>query len=128
MRSRVILAACVLAAAVAGALILLPMATAPVQEDAGTFSLSPGDHREVCHTLKPGDKRRYSFTSTVPLEFNIHYHVDDAVIDLAVGHNVQSKEGLMAPGAEREEIYCWMWVNLQRQRAELTFRIWAESP
>ncbi len=123
MRSRVVLAACVLAAVVAGALILLPMAPAPLQEDAGTFGLSPGDHREVCHTLKPGDKRRYSFTSTVPVEFNIHYHVEDAAIDLAVGHNLRGKDGLMSATAQREEIYCWMWVNLQRQSAELTFRI-----
>lgn len=128
MRSRVILAACVLAASEVGAQIQPPVETALIPQGATTLGISPGYQREVCQTLKRGEKRRYSFTSNVPLEFNIHYHLEEAVIHLAVGHDVQSKEGLMAPGADREEIYCWMWVNLQMQPAELTFRIWEEAP
>ena len=128
MRFRVIFAACILAASEAVAPIQPPVAAAPVQQDGGTLGIGSGYYREVCHTLKRGDKRRYSFTSTVPLEFNIHYHSEDAVIDIAVGHDVRRKEGIMAAGVDGEEIYCWMWVNLQVHPAELTFRIWNEEP
>lgn len=125
MRSRVILAACVLAASEA---VTPRVETASVRQSATTLGISPGYHQEVCHALKRGDERRYSFTSTVPLEFNIHYHLEDAVIDLAVGHNVRSKAGLMVAAADREETYCWMWVNLQMHPAELTFRIGEDAP
>lgn len=128
MRSRVILAACVLAASEAITPIQPLVEAASAQQDAGTLGIASGYYREVCHTLKRGDKRRYSFASTVPLEFNIHYHLEDAVIDLALGHDVRSKEGIMAAGVDGEEIYCWMWVNLQMHPAELTFRIWKEEP
>jgi hypothetical protein len=128
MRSRVIFAACVLAASEVGAQIQPPVEPVSMEQDAGTLGIWPGYQREVCHTLKRGDKRRYSFKSDVPLEFDIHYHMEDAVVYLAIGHGVQSKEGFMAAGADGEEIYCWMWVNLQMQPAQLTFRIWEETP
>lgn len=127
MRSRVILA-CIVAASGAGAPTQPPAETVLMEQDAGTLGIASGYYREVCHTLKRGDKRRYSFTTSVPLDFNIHYHAEDAVIDLALGHNVRSKEGVMAAGVDGEEIYCWMWVNLQVRRAELTFRIWKDAP
>lgn len=127
MRSQIILAACILAAFEVGAPIPAPAEPASAQQGATTLGISPGYEREVCHTLKRGNKRRYNFTSTLPLEFNIHYHLEETVIYLAVGHDVRSKEGLMAAGADREEIYCWMWVNLQMQPTELTYRIWEEA-
>ena len=122
MRSRIIPAACILAAFAAGAPIPAPAEPVSMQPGATTLGIASGYEREVCHALKRGDKRRYSFTSNVPLEFDIHYHLEEKVIYLAVGHHVQSKEGIMAAGAE--EIYCWMWINLQMEPAELTFRIW----
>lgn len=127
MRSRIILAACVLAAFEAGAPIQAPAEPASSPQDATTLGIASGYEREVCHALKRGDRRSYSFTSTVPLEFNIHYHLEDTVVYLAMGHGVQSREGRMAAGADREEVYCWMWINLQMEPAELTFRIW-EAP
>ena len=128
MRPRVIFAAGVLAAAEVSAQIQPPVEPGSLQQDAGTLGIGPGHHQEVCHALKPGDKRRYSFTSNAPVDFNIHYHVAETVIYLAVGHNLRSKEGLMAAGVDGEEIYCWMWVNLQKQPAKLTFRIWEDAP
>lgn len=128
MRSRVILAACILAAIEAGVPIQAAAESAPEQQGATTLGISPGYEREVCHSLKRGNMRRYSFTSSVPLEFNIHYHLEETVIYLAVGHDVRSKEGIMAAGADREEIYCWTWLNLQMQPTQLTFRIWEDAP
>lgn len=128
MRPRVIFAACVLAAYEVSAQIQPPVEPASIQQDAGTLGIWPGYQQEVCHALKRGDKRHYSFTSNAPLEFNIHYHLEETVIYLAVGHDLRSKEGLMAAGADGEESYCWMWVNLQMHPAELTFRIWEEAP
>ena len=128
MRPRVIFAACVLAASAVSAQIQPPMKPVSMQQDTGTLGIWPGDPQEVCHALKRGEKRRYSFTSNAPLEFNIHYHLEETVIYPALGHDMRSKEGIMAAGADGEEIYCWMWVNLRKHPAELTFRIWEEAP
>ena len=128
MRPRVIFAACVLAASAVSAQIQPPMKPVSMQQDTGTLGIWPGDPQEVCHALKRGEKRRYSFTSNAPLEFNIHYHLEETVIYPALGHDMRSKEGIMAAGADGEEIYCWMWVNLRMRPAELTFRIWEDAP
>ena len=74
-------------------------------------ALEPGKVHEVCERLEKGDKRRYHWKATAPVDFNIHYHEGEKVT-FPVKRDAMRGDGgtFIAPVAQD---YCWMWTARQ---------------
>jgi hypothetical protein len=100
-----------LAAALLGAAQLCACAPAPITGDAPKavvkHPLTPYAIHEECAELKPGDRLDYTFESTEPVDFNIHYHEGDAVAMPVVRERSRGDAGVFAPPLARH--YCLMW-------------------
>lgn len=69
-----------------------------------------GGFLELCGTLPAGLTIDWSFTSSVPLESNVHYHEGKQVMYPAKHPPAASvKDQLIV---KTEQHYCWMWSNL----------------
>ena len=73
------------------------------------FAAAPGKLVEYCGDLKAGDKVGWHFEVSAPLDFNIHYHVGDAVHFAAKQAGVATAKGEL--NAPSDQDYCWMWTN-----------------
>jgi len=62
---------------------------------------------EDCVRLAPGDRVEYRFESTEPVDFNIHYHDDKAVVMPVVREQSREDAGMYAAQIARD--YCLMW-------------------
>ena len=83
---------------------------------------------EECLPLVPPQVLEYSFTASKGLEFNIHYHGDEAVYPVQ-GSGVLEWQGVFDPTAcksyssEQPPFFCLMWTNPHEEEVELYFDI-----
>ncbi len=68
--------------------------------------------------MMPRDVLNYSFTSSAPLDFNIHCHEGGNVI-CPVKTTSAGETGKYY--AEKEQIYCLMWTNTQTTPVQLKY-------
>lgn len=74
-----------------------------------SVSVAPGKFAEVCGKLPAGLKVRWNFEASVPLDFNVHYHVDkDAIFPSKLTAVATAKDTL---DTKIDQHYCWMWSN-----------------
>lgn len=96
-------------------LLLAMLSAAPLAmaADKTTVSIGPGDSHEDCSPVGPGQTFNYSFTSTAPVAFSIHYHKEPrAKIVFVLKKRPATKlEGGYSPKEKHE--YCLMWTNTQ---------------
>lgn len=86
-----------------------------------TASVAPGKFVEVCGRLPRGSLIRWSFESTVPLDFNIHYHEGRRVVVPERRDGAATAGGtLLTPVAQD---YCWMWTQRGSVEAPLTLTL-----
>lgn len=83
-----------------------------------TAELPAGQVLEVCGRLQAGVVVAWRHDTSVPMAFNIHYHVGKDVVYPA---QVASTRG----GSDRlrvtqEQDYCWMWMNKTGGAATVT--------
>jgi hypothetical protein len=78
--------------------------------------LAPGKIHEACLRLDAGEKRRYSWKSSAPLDFNIHYHRGDEVFYPVKRQRMRGDGGAFT--AKSGEDYCWMWTGKAAARLE----------
>lgn len=71
------------------------------------FGLAAYAIHEECRSLAPGDRLDYSFSSTAPVAFNIHYHDSNAVLMPIARDAVTADSGIFQPVVRQE--YCLMW-------------------
>ncbi len=71
--------------------------------------VEPGKFVELCGKLALGDVIRWEFAASVPVDFNIHYHVGKEAEFPAKQAQVTSGQDTLRV-AVRED-YCWMWTN-----------------
>lgn len=83
--------------------------------------LAPGQFAEVCGRLGKGRAIAWSFKSSQPTVFNIHYHEGCKVEYPARFEGARSAEGLLMPALDQD--YCWMWSNPTGASAELTLSL-----
>lgn len=93
--------------------VLLPFValTASASEGAGSYSLNlkAKAFDERCLQLAAGESIRYRFRSTVPVDFNIHFHRGaDVVYPVKQSAVSEADASFRAPAAEG---YCLMWEN-----------------
>jgi len=89
--------------------------------DSGRFahntSLAPGKFVEACDKLPQGSKVAWSFRSSAPLHFNIHYHEGKEVKFPARQDGSSGAEGRLDVPVAQD--YCWMWTNKDKTVATL---------
>ena len=104
-------AACALGAALLAAAPLLACAPAPITAAApkavAGHPLPPYEVHEECVELKPGDRLDFSFESTEPVDFNIHYHEGNAVVMPLVREKSREDAGMYSVRIAQD--YCLMW-------------------
>ena len=84
-------------------------------------SVEPGKFVELCGKLAPGDAIRWEFAASLPVDFNIHYHVGKEAEFPAKQAQVSSGQDTLRV-AVRED-YCWMWSNKSSSRARIDARL-----
>lgn len=83
-------------------------------------SLAAGKIHEECMTLKRGDQLEYAFEARSNLDFNIHYHVGDAVHFPVKETGATRAESVFRPAIEQG--YCLMWSNPGAIPVEFRYR------
>jgi hypothetical protein len=63
----------------------------------------------------------FSFTSSRPLDFNLHYHEGDQAVYPVVKKGVASYEGSYSVETERN--YCLMWTKTHQQPVKLNYSV-----
>ena len=71
-------------------------------------ALANGKVHEACARLDKGEKRRYHWKSTAPLDFNIHYHEGNEVFYPVKRAGMRGDGGTFV--AKIAQDYCWMWT------------------
>ena len=110
-----VMIACLVAAGPAGA----EEARAP-EASAKSVKLPANEFHEECMELAVGQRLGYSFRSTAPLDFNVHYHRAGKVYYPIRKRGVSALGGSYRP--TRSDGYCLMWKNAGRKPAELKYR------
>jgi hypothetical protein len=71
--------------------------------------LAPSSFHEACEKLSPGQKAAFSFSTSKPVDFNVHYHTMEGAVYSMREENIASKSGEVS--AEVKATYCCMWTN-----------------
>ena len=86
-----------------------------------SVSVAPGKFAEVCGKLPAGLMVAWNFEASIPLDFNVHYHV---------GKEVQFPSKLTAVATAKDTLttkidqdYCWMWSNKSSASATLLVKL-----
>lgn len=85
----------------------------------GKAVLDAGKIKEVCFSAKPPMKINYQFSTTKPLNFNIHFHKSKKVFFPIKQNNILGTQGIFTP--KSEQFYCMMWENNTKDSINLTF-------
>jgi hypothetical protein len=95
--------------------------------DKGKISetLKPSGVHEDCMELSSGQGIEYSFTSSKPLNFNIHYHEDRGIFYAVQKDNTTHEDGRFQ--AEKKQYYCLMWTNPQSEHVDLAYTVTVEK-
>ncbi|MCW5592613.1 MAG: hypothetical protein KIS74_10990 [Burkholderiales bacterium] len=95
-------------------LCLLSCAALASPVDGGTnareFShdLEPGGVAEECLRLPAGKARRFEWSASAPVDFNIHYHRGNDVTYPVKANQQRDGKGRFTAAAAED--YCWMWT------------------
>jgi hypothetical protein len=76
---------------------------------------------EVCGKLEQGEVVRWDFNASVPVDFNIHYHVGKEAEFPTKQSQVSSGRDTLRV-AVRED-HCWMWRNKTAGRARVDLQL-----
>jgi hypothetical protein len=87
------------------------LAQAPPPTPPFEVALEAGKMHEVCARLAKGDKRRYHWKATAPVDFNIHYHEGNEVFYPVKRDLMRGDGGTFV--AKIDQDYCWMWTARQ---------------
>ena len=77
-----------------------------------TVTLEPQKMHEECVKMEAGQKRRYNWRSSAPVDFNIHYHRGTDVFYPVKRDGMRGDGGTFV--AKSSADYCWMWTARDR--------------
>lgn len=110
-----------IAAVLLCAILLFPAAgcgSMPVRAQQ-EIAIAPSRVHEDCMEIKKGERLVYSFQASQPLSFNLHYHDDSHITYAIEKENVRESSGTYR--AEKDQYYCLMWTNPQKEEAQITY-------
>jgi len=94
-----------------GALLAAGCATTPADPTQPTtvraHAMSPYAMHEECRRVAVGERIDYYFTSTFPVDFNIHYHEGNVVAMPIVRDKSYEDSGVFVASIAQD--YCLMW-------------------
>lgn len=73
------------------------------------FQVAPGKFAEWCGPLRRGEKVRWQFEASGPLNFNVHYHEGKEVRFPARQEGAAKADSTLEAALDQD--YCWMWTN-----------------
>jgi hypothetical protein len=82
-------------------------------------TVSTGDYFEACDLFSPGTTVEYSFTSTKPVLFNIHYHKKRSKEYAVEEHMTDNASGTFV--VDTKATYCSMWDNKNPKAIKMTY-------
>lgn len=82
--------------------------------------IKPGKIYEKCMAVTAAQKLEYEFTTSKPVNFNIHFHVGDAVY-YPVKRDKTTREADRFQPTKAKEDYCLMWENKTSEEVELKY-------
>lgn len=88
-------------------------------KDKTTETIKPSGVHEDCMELLKGQTLDYSFDSSKPLNFNIHYHESGGVFYVIKKDGISSDRGTY--NAEKKQYYCFMWTNPSSEPVTLKY-------
>jgi hypothetical protein len=83
--------------------------------------VEPGKFVELCGKLAPGESVRWEFSASIPVDFNVHYHVGKEVKFPA--RQAQVSAGQDTLQVVVREDYCWMWSNKSSSGTQVDVRL-----
>jgi len=103
--------------------------TAPV-EISGTYkseTIDPNSPFEECAELTRGQEIEYAFKTSLPVNFNIHYHGVDKIYFPVSKKHISEWKGNFKPdqelfNKEDSQYFCMMWENYKALQVDLTFK------
>ncbi len=86
--------------------------------------IAPSKMYEECFELMPGQVLEYSFETSKPVSYNIHYHALDKEYYPVSETNVSSDSGELSADSleyytEEQEFFCLMWENDNKEYVSL---------
>ncbi len=82
-------------------------------------SINPTQSFEDCIEMTKGNSMLYSFKSSAPLNFNIHFHEGEAISYPVERKNTSAEEGEFLP--DRKQYYCMMWTNIGSEAVKVEY-------
>lgn len=82
--------------------------------------IAGGKMHEKCMTLSSAQKLEYQFTTSKPVDFNIHYHRGETVYYPVKRNKTTAEADRFTPGTGRSD-YCLMWENKSSADIELNY-------
>ncbi|MBL8516169.1 MAG: hypothetical protein JNM76_04275 [Betaproteobacteria bacterium] len=102
------------------ALPVLAQKPADAKAEAKPTVIKAGKMFEKCLAVTSAQKLEYQFTTTKPVNFNIHFHVGDSVY-YPVKRNKTTGEADRFQPTKAKEDYCLMWENKTSEDIDLTW-------
>jgi hypothetical protein len=90
-----------------------------------SITIATGDFFEACDKWAPGDKVNFTFTSSKPVMFDVHYHEKHAKVYAIEQTLVDKFEGSFI--VKSEDIHCCMWKNDNDKFVTLTYDMSVEK-
>ena len=99
----------------------MPEKTSQAGPMSQTVGVPPGGFHESCEDeWKIGDKVKFSYTSTKPLSFDVHYHDAKEVKHYSI-KEVVADEFSASFTVQHDHIHCGMWENKGGSFVRLTY-------
>ncbi|WP_305096920.1 hypothetical protein [Croceibacterium aestuarii] len=92
-------------------------------DDVYTLELGPFESGEFKYDLKQGDKMRFEWTATGPVDFDMHSHPFDGGVDLTESYAIEkapSQSGVYT--AQFSGIHGWYWQNRSTDNVTVTLK------
>ena len=90
------------------------------------LTIAPGKVAEVCMPLAEGDMLRWRFKASVALDFNLHHHVDKAVLMPVDRKAVKADSGEQS--IDRRNEWCLMWTAPTQAKRVMVDGAWSVQP
>jgi hypothetical protein len=90
------------------------------------ITIDPSRSYEECVEVLPAQIMEYSFKTSEPVNFNIHYHAEKGYFYPVKKNEVSTLKGILNPEelqyySEEQEHFCLMWKNPHNKSVNLTF-------
>ncbi len=83
-------------------------------------TIEAGKIEEPCIAMALADRLEWEFSSDTPLDFNLHYHQEDAIFFPVNKKNLDQDQDVFIATGSRQ--YCMMWTNRDEMPSGLRYR------